>query len=404
MADQELATELKNAWTGLREKLEQREEEQERYGEELADTKAAVEKLQEQIDKLEVKKNRRELKRSGEAPQSEATKAFGKWLRNDRLDEDDWDALVKGSVMPPDMEKKDLTVGSSGNQSDAIAPEEFVQEIIKDAVEISPMRQVCRTRTTARRQLKIPVLQGRPAAAYTSEQGTRSDDTSTDFGSDPGDMLVIDMHEFYVQVPISRQMERDSVFDIQAEVREVVTTEMSRFEGEKFLQGTGSGQAQGLVTSTDFNTLVTADTASDDISAITADEVIEVKYQLKQTYRDNGTYALTREGLQHVRTLKDNDDDYLWQPGLALGEPSTIQGSPYVEMQDLVSGASAGAGDTPIAFGDWNRGYLIVDRLGMQVLRDPYSKKNTGTIDYQFYMAHGGDIRLAEALVGLEIG
>jgi HK97 family phage major capsid protein len=57
-----------------------------------------------------------------------------------------------------------------------------------------------------------------------------------------------------------------------------------------------------------------------------------------------------------------------------------------------------------MVFGDWNRGYLIVDRLAMQVLRDPYSNKESGTIDYQFYAAHGGDLRLSEALNGLEIG
>ncbi len=403
MADSDIK-EMKSAVAALRDTVEDRvEKEREQFGEELSDTKAKTERINERINELETKLNRRNPSLGEkDTDMSEARKAFSKWLRRDRLNEEEVKALKGGAATYEGADTKDITVGSSGNQSDALAPEEFVQEIIKDAVEISPMRQVARVRSTDRRQVKIPRLQGRPTAQYVSEQGTRPVDTSTDFGADPGDMLVINLHEFSITVPISRQMERDSVFDIEAEVREVVSTEMARFEGNKFLQGSGSGAAQGLVTAGNFNTSLSGSTTGD-ITAIEADDVIDLKYDVKDTYRDNGTYALTREAINHVRTLKDADKDYLWQPGLAEGEPPNIQGNPYVEMQDLVSGATAGAGDVPMCFGDWNRGYQIVDRLGMQVLRDPYSKKESGTIDYQFYAAHGGDIRLSEALQGLEV-
>jgi len=395
--------ELKNAFTALRETVEQREKERDQMGEEVADTKEKLERVQDRIDQLDTKLQRRDIDVEPKEDMNEGRKAFVKFLKREPLSEKDVQAMLENAVMPDSMSQKDITVGTSGNQSDALAPEEFVQEIIKDAVEISPIRQVARTRQTDRRQVKIPVLQGRPTAQYVSETGTRPRDSSTDFGSDSADMLVIDMHEFGITVPISRQMERDSVFDIEAEVREVVMTEMARFEGEKFLQGSGSGAAQGLTTASDFNSSTTSDTTSDSISAVTADEVLDLTYDVKKTYRDNGTWAMTREAIRHVRTLKDADDQYLWQPGLASGEPNTINGHPYVEMQDLVSTDTAGQGDTPIVFGDWNRGYLIVDRIAMQVLRDPYSNKESGTIDYQFYAAHGGDLRLPEALQGLEI-
>jgi len=403
--------ELRNAVAELRDTVETRlEDERDKFGEELSDTKEKTERINERINELETKLQRREVGQK-DPDMSKARQAFSKWLQRENLSADEADTLKKSAATFEGMDTKDITVGTGGNQSDALAPEEFVQEIIKDAVEISPVRQVARTRSTDRRQVKIPKLQGRPTASYVSEQGTRSRDTSTDFGADPGDMLVINMHEFGITVPISRQMERDSVFDIEAEVREVVSTEMARFEGNKFLQGSGSGAAQGLVTSGGFTTLKTADTSTDDITAIEPNEVIDLKFELKDTYRENGTYALTREAINHVRTLRAKPDgtnetgEYLWEPqGLAPEDPPTIQGRPYVEMQDLVTSASAGDGDVPIVYGDWNRGYLVVDRIGMQVLRDPYSNKETGTIDYQFYAAHGGDQYVDEALKGLEIG
>lgn len=404
--------ELRNAVAELRDTIDTRmEKEREEFGEALSDTREKTDRINERINDLETKINRRDFSADKKDDMSEGRKAFCKWLQREQLDDKEVDALMESAVMPENLSQKDITVGTSGNQSDALAPEEFVREIIKDAVEISPMRQVARTRSTDARQVKIPQLQGRPTAQYVSEQGTRPVDTSTDFGADPGDMLVIDMHEFGITVPISRQMERDSVFDIEAEVREVVMTEMARFEGNKFLQGSGSGAAQGLVTSGSFNTVDTAGTSANDITQIAAEDVVDVSFEVKKTYRDNGTYALTREAINHVRTLRTeaagagtDTGNFLWQPGLTDGPGPQINGHPYIEMQDLVTSASASTGDVPVVFGDWDRGYLIVDRLAMQVLRDPYSKKESGTIDYQFYAAHGGDIRLAEALQGLNLG
>jgi HK97 family phage major capsid protein len=73
-----------------------------------------------------------------------------------------------------------------------------------------------------------------------------------------------------------------------------------------------------------------------------------------------------------IRKFKDTDGNYLWQPGLAAGQPPTLLNFPVTEAEDMPSIAA----DAPaIAFGDFRRGYLIVDRLGIRVLRDPYSAK-----------------------------
>ena len=83
-------------------------------------------------------------------------------------------------------------------------------------------------------------------------------------------------------------------------------------------------------------------------------------------------WALNRVTLGSVRKLKDADKNYVWMPGLANGVPNTILGAPYVECPDM---PNEGADAFPIAFGDFRRGYLIVDRIGISVLRDPYSAK-----------------------------
>ncbi|WP_367249149.1 phage major capsid protein, partial [Pseudomonas sp. SB113] len=49
-----------------------------------------------------------------------------------------------------------------------------------------------------------------------------------------------------------------------------------------------------------------------------------------------------------------------------------LMGFSLVESEDM---PDATADSTPIAFGDFARGYLVVDRTGVRVLRDPYSAK-----------------------------
>lgn len=399
--DSNYAQEVKDAFNELRESVEQKNDEIERLNNTVASTEDRLEKAQDRLDELETQGRRRDFTSNREEDEvSEERKTWRRWLNGRPVSQEKYNEHLY-----PGEETKDLSIGSgAGNQSDALAPVEYVEEIIKDAVDISPFRQVARILSTDRKQVEIPKLQGRPSAAFVSEGGTRSNDTTTDFGEDNADMLTIDTHEFYVQIPVTRQMLEDAVFDVEAEVRDLVSTEMARLQGNKFLQGSGTGEPQGLVTWSSFNTTTTADTATDGIGAIVADEVKELPTFLKQTYRQNGQWGVTREALRHVRTLKDANNDYLFQPGLSAEIPDTIVGFPYVEMEDLVSSANAGDSDVPLVFGDYERGYIVVDRLQMEVIRDPFSQKESGKVDLHFRGRVGGQPSLAEATRGIQIG
>ena len=73
-----------------------------------------------------------------------------------------------------------------------------------------------------------------------------------------------------------------------------------------------------------------------------------------------------------IRKFKDADGSYLWQPSAQAGAPSTLLGYPVAESEDMPDIA---ANSLSLAFGDFARGYLVVDRVGIRVLRDPYSSK-----------------------------
>ena len=102
------------------------------------------------------------------------------------------------------------------------------------------------------------------------------------------------------------------------------------------------------------------------------DAILDLIYAPKSRYRAGGSFVMNRRTVNDVRKFKDADGNYIWQPSAKAGQPSTLLGYPLVEMEDM---PDVGAGSAAMAFGDFRRGYLIVDRQGIRVLRDPYSAK-----------------------------
>ena len=73
-----------------------------------------------------------------------------------------------------------------------------------------------------------------------------------------------------------------------------------------------------------------------------------------------------------MRKFKDADGNYLWRPPASAGQPASLMGFPIAEAEGM---PDVGANALAVAFGDFKRGYLIVDRQGVSVLRDPFSSK-----------------------------
>jgi HK97 family phage major capsid protein len=119
-------------------------------------------------------------------------------------------------------------------------------------------------------------------------------------------------------------------------------------------------------------------------------------HAVKTAYAANGRWVMNRATLGSVRKLKDTNGRYLWDPGLGLGQaPPTILGAPYTEMPDM---PNEGSGTFPIAFGDWKRGYKLVDRVEMTIVRDPYTIANAGQVKFFARRRVGGQVILGEAL------
>ena len=284
------------------------------------------------------------------------------------------------------MERKALTV-SNDSTGGYLAPPEYVRELLKTVTEISPIRSIARIRSTGQRSIQIPKRTGQFAAAWVSESGTRSETTGYQVG-----LEELPAHEHYALVDISEQDLEDTVFDLEAEMQSEFAEQFAKAEGTAFVTGNGVGKPEGFMENGDVTSINSGSAA-----AITADSLISLVHNIKSDYGRNGTFVFNRSTLAAVRKLKDTAGQYVFQAGMDLrgGAMSTILGHPYVEVTDMPDIA---ANAFPVAFGDFRRAYMIVDRVALAVLRDPFTQATTGNVRYIARRRVGGQVVQAEAI------
>lgn len=351
--------------------------------------------FQEQMDQLQLK-----MKRPGALVEDEKKERKAYY--------NDWahgvvGAFVNGVPNLPENQKKALDRATAEFKALSIAndttggylaPAEYVADIIKEVTLISPVRQLVTVKTTANKSRIQPKRTGRIAAQWVSENAARTETTGLTWGS-----LEIPTHEMYALIDISHQNLEDSAFDLQAELSEEATEQFEVAEGAAVVGGNAVGKPEGWMTNADVGFTVSGTAATIADTNGQANGMLKLKYSIKSAYARNATWALNRTTMGSVRVLKDANNRYIWMPGIQSGQPNTIDGDPYVEVPDM---PSEGANTYPIAYGDFARAYTMVDRIVMNMLRDPYTQATAGNIRFMFYRRLGGQVVLAEAIAKLK--
>ncbi|HWJ72923.1 MAG TPA: phage major capsid protein [Kaistia sp.] len=309
--------------------------------------------LTERLDKIEAKANRPAGEEKKAAEPTVERKAFSTYLR-------------LGNAAPAD-ELKTLTV-SSDTQGGYLAPVEMSTEMIRDITEYSPIRSIASVRST-----------GAPAVSYPKRTGITNalwkGETQAQGASEPSfGQVEIPVREINTYVDVSNQLLADSGGNAEAEVRLALAEDFGAKEGLAFVSGAGVLQPEGLMTNPDVGYVATGNAST--LGTAPADKLIDLFYSLKAAYRNRGTWLMNGSTLAAVRKLKDSTTNiYLWQPSLVAGQPETILGRPVIEVPDM---AGVGSAAEPIAFGDFESAYRIVDRVGLSILVNPYLLATNG--------------------------
>jgi HK97 family phage major capsid protein len=352
----------------------------------------ALAKMNTRMDQLEgvIRRANRGTKASDTGPGYGAeAKAYFDYLRHGTRDE----PSPSGAALTRD-EMKALSVGTDPTAG-YLAPVEFAREIIKSEIEFSPLRAVARVRQTSRRSLQMPKRRGTFGALWTAESAVRAETEGLTYG-----LEEFPTHEMYALLDVSEQMMEDSEFSLEEELSQEFSEQFAVTEGTAFVTGNGSGKPEGILQNSEVGETVSGSAASIADATGQANGLIDLYHDLKTGYALQGWWLLNRATLGEVRKMKDGQNNYIWQPGLANGVPNTILGQAYLEVPDMPDMA---AGAVPIVFGDLRRAYTIVDRISLSILRDPFTQATSGNIRFIARRRVGGQVVLAEAIRKLKV-
>ncbi|QDZ01116.1 phage major capsid protein [Nitratireductor mangrovi] len=273
------------------------------------------------------------------------------------------------------LDTKAMSYGS-GQDGGYLVPDETEAAIGKRLTALSPIRSIAAVRQVSAAVLKKPFALTGPAVGWVGETTARPETTSPTLAE-----LQYPTMEIYAMPAATASLLDDAAVDLDQWITGEIETAFAEQEGAAFVNGDGTSKPRGFL---DYNRIAEASwewgklgyVATGVAGALPAsdasDVLIDTVYALKSGYRQNASWVMNRKTQATIRKLKDADGNYLWQPPAAPGSRAMLMGFPLVEAEDMPDIATD---EAAIAFGDFSRGYLVVDRTGVRVLRDPYSAK-----------------------------
>ena len=338
-----------------------------------AEFETKLSRLEEEIKRIEKEKSELEAKMNrpgafgkegNEAAESHKA-AFGSWVRKG----------IDGGLA--DLESKALNLGSDADGGYAI-PEVMSTQIYSLLQHAVPMRGVCRIIPVGNDEYRELVSLHGANSGWVGETDARPTTDAPKLAE-----VAPFMGELYANPEATQKSLDDIFFNVESWLSEELANTFAIAENSAFTVGDGIKKPKGLLayptaTTTDgtrpFGTIQYHKTgvAANFPATNPSDLLVDVIHSLKSGHRTGARWMLSGLTLANIRKWKDSEGNYLWQPGLQAGQPSLVLGYPVTENEDM---PALGANAFCLAFGNFQKAYTIVDRIGVRMLRDPFTHK-----------------------------
>lgn len=299
-----------------------------------------------------------------------------------------------------DLRELEVKALSSASDPDGgyLITAEMDGNIDRIAATASAMRQLATVRTIGKASYEKLVKTRGVSGGWLAESGTSSESTEPQWAK-----IEIPAHKMYAEPWVPNEMLEDAFYDLEMDLTDEAGITLGETEGAAFITGTGVGSPKGIAAySTVANTsyawgsvgYIASGAAGAFASSAPADKIVTLQHSLKRAYRAGAVFLMNDATLGTVRQMKDGSGAYyLWQPDPTGNFGGLLLGSP-VEIDDNMPDIAANS--LSIAFGNFKRAYTIVDRRGIAVIRDPFTKK--GVTKFHISKRVGGGITNFEAL------
>jgi HK97 family phage major capsid protein len=325
----------------------------------------ALDQTRARLDELTLKARRPAISGDGAAAAgpSEHKRAFESYVR-------------KGESQGLfDIEAKSMSIGSSPDGG-YLVPAEIETEIGRRLTAASPIRAIAAVRQVSSAVYNKPFATTSAVTGWVGETAGRPETLAPTLAQ-----LQFPAMELYAMPSATQALLDDAAVNLEQWIADEVQYAFAEQESTAFVTGDGTSKPKGFLSYTNVADAawtwgnvgyIATGVAGGFPAANPSDKLIDAIYALKSGYRQNAVWITNRATQSAIRKFKDANGDYLWQPAAAADGKATLMNFPVVESEDMPDIA---AGSFALTFGDFGRGYLIVDRIGVRVLRDPYSAK-----------------------------
>lgn len=273
------------------------------------------------------------------------------------------------------LEQKALSAGVPTDGGVLVTPP-VEREILHRMSMASPIRSLATVQSISTATFKKAFSTTGPGAGWIGEAAARPQTNS---------QVIADMNfptmELYAMPAATQTLLDDAAVNVEQWIADEVQVVFAEQEATAFVNGDGVTRPMGFMTPAKvaqaswtwgkLGYLVTGTSAAFNPTA-PSDSLVDLIYATKPGYRQNATFVMNRRTQAAIRKIKATTGEYLWQPPAMLGQPASLMNFPLVEAEDMPDIA---ADSFAVAFGNFARAYLIVDRIGIRILRDPFSNK-----------------------------
>lgn len=307
------------------------------------------------------------------AVEPEYTTAFASYTRSGAVEAEDT-LRAANRLGDRAIVQAAMSVGDNSNGG-YLAPVEWDRKVQKAQRAVSPFRRIAQVVTTSQSAYSTLWSDDAFGSGWVGETAARPATTTNTFTP-----LVIPSGEIYANPAVTQKLLDDSAINLEDWLATNLSDEFSRQEDIAFVSGDGVNKPMGFLRNVVGGTAENAHPGGALAQTLTGhatllnstDSLVDLKYGLGAPYRQNAVWLMNSQTAAVISKMKNTDGDYIWREALLASEPSTLLGRP-VEIDENMP--NIGAGTFPIAFGDFGRGYLVNDRLGTRILRDPYTNK-----------------------------
>jgi HK97 family phage major capsid protein len=349
--------------------------------------------LTQRLEEIETKGNMPAKSAGGETAEGrEHKQRFLAWLRRPN------DSTAKNALSDFEsqaLSKKAISIGSSADGGFAV-PEQIARDIEKLEKQYSPVRNLVRVTQIGTSDYKQLLSLRGASSGWVGESTSRGETVTPKLRE-----IVPTMGEIYAYPQTTEWALDDVFFDVAGWLADEVADTFSIAEGSAVISGDGSNKPTGMVhtapvATADFASPLRAAAAyqyvaclatnSPAVAEILPDALVDLVYSVNSRYRANGTFVMNSNTAAKVRKLKDANGNYVWAPGLISGQPDSLLGYPVQIWEQL---DDVGTNKLPIAFGDFKRGYLLVERSQIRITVDA-NITTPGKIKYFVRRREGG--------------